>query len=299
MDAKPVRDQPPHDRALDHTTPARKAPGRFVLLDRALEGLPLFRLSDSAEAGAIVHAPPSGGRWRVLPSPGDRLPGTFDQDVYVEICRRYHESGARSDGAISFTLHAFLRSIGRRADGRTYEQLRGALARLERTMLESQGAYWSASTGAPIDGRFTVLSGVRIDRRRAIDQDQLSLFSSLAASEPGEARVILSPQLRANLAAAHVTMLSAAHYFALASPVARRLYRLIEVARSESVVTWRVDLAQLSDRIPLVQRYPSHLQRVLEPAHEMLVSAGLVRSAEFRQARRQWVVDYVLAARVR
>ena len=70
--------------------------------------------------------------------------------------------------------------------------------------------------------------------------------------------------------------------------------RTIEVARSESVVTWRVDLAQLSDRIPLVQRYPSHLQRVLEPAHEMLVSAGLVRSAEFRQARRQWVVDYVL-----
>lgn len=299
MDAKPARGHPAQENAHEHAAPARRAPGRFVLLDRALEGLPLFRLSDSADAGAIVYAPPSGGRWRVIPIPGDRLPGTFDQDVYVEICRRYHEAGARADGAISFTLHAFLRSIGRRADGRTYEQLRGALARLERTTLESQGAYWCASTGAPVDGRFTVLSGVRIDRRRAIDQDQLSLFSSLAASEPGEARVTLSPQLRANLEAGHVTMLSAAHYFALASPVARRLYRLIEVARSESTVTWRVDLSQLSDRIPLVQRYPSHLQRVLEPAHEMLVSAGLVRSAEFRQARRQWAVDYVLAARVR
>lgn len=299
MDSRPQRGQSPPEGALDQGAPVRRAPGRFVLLDRALEGLPLFRLSDSADAGAIVHAPPTGGRWRVLPSPGDRLPGTFDQDVYVEICRRFQESGARSDGAVSFTLHAFLRSIGRRADGRTYEQLRGALARLERTTLESQGAYWCASTGAAIDGRFTVLSGVRIDRRRAIDQDQLSLFSSLAASEPGEARVILSPQLRVNLAAGHVTMLSAGHYFALASPVARRLYRLIEVARSESVVTWRVDLSQLSERIPLVQRYPSHLQRVLEPAHEMLVSAGLVRSAEFRQTRRQWVVDYVLAARVR
>jgi hypothetical protein len=94
-------------------------------------------------------------------------------------------------------------------------------------------------------------------------------------------------------------MLSSAHYFALSSPVARRLYRLIEVARSESTLTWRVDLAHLADRVPLVQRYPSHLLRVLEPAHEMLVSAGLLRSADFRQVRRHWAVDYVLASRVR
>src|SRR5688572_21122228 len=82
-------------------------------------------------------------RWRVLPSPGDRLPGTFDQDVYVEILRRYHEAAPR-DGVVDFTLHAFLRSMGRRVDGRTYEQLRAALARLERTALESSGAYWDA-----------------------------------------------------------------------------------------------------------------------------------------------------------
>ena len=90
----------------------------------------LFRLSDSSDAGPVVHAPEAGGRWRVLPAPGDRLPGTFDQDVYVEVCRRFHENGAPADGGVTFTLHALLRSIGRRADGRTYEQLRGALVRL-------------------------------------------------------------------------------------------------------------------------------------------------------------------------
>jgi plasmid replication initiation protein len=268
-----------------------------VLLDRALESLPLFRLSDSSDGGAVIYAPDSGGRWRVLPAPGDRLPGTFDQDVYVEICRRFQESGARSDGALTFTLHAFLRSIGRRADGRTYEQLRGALTRLERTTLESQGAYWSAGAGNAIDARFAVLSGVSIDRRRNADKDQLPLFPTLAAAEPGDARITLSPQLRGNLAAGHVTMLSATQYFSLSSPVARRLYRLIEVARSESNVAWRVPLDRLAERIPLTQRYPSHLQRVLQPAHEMLVSAGIIRGADIRQLRRQWVVDYVLAAR--
>ena len=48
----------------------RRAMVRSIRLDRALEGLPLFRLSDSAEEGAIVWDGPEGARWRVLPAPG-------------------------------------------------------------------------------------------------------------------------------------------------------------------------------------------------------------------------------------
>jgi plasmid replication initiation protein len=274
----------------------RRAAMKRVTLDRSLEALPLFRLSDSADDAMISFTTDSGGRWRVLPAPGDRRPGTFDQDVYVEILRRHHEAAPR-DGVVSFTLHAFLRSMGRRVDGRTYEQLRAALARLERTALESSGAYWDATTGAPLEGRFTILTAVSIDRRRIAERDQLALFPTLTASEPGVARVALSPQLRANIAAHHTVTLSAPRYFALTSPVARRLYRLLEVARVEGTVTWRVELERLAEQLPLVQRYPSHLQRVLQPAHEMLIAAGLLRDAAFRQQQRQWFVDYVLGLR--
>jgi plasmid replication initiation protein len=279
----------------------RRSLARAIVLDRALEALPLFRLSDSSDDGAITYAPEGGGRWRVLPTPGDRLPGTFDQDVYVEVLHRFHEDGAPADGAVTFTLHAFLRSMGRKADGRTYEQLRGALARLERTTLESTGAYWNAAAGAAVDGSFTLFGAVSIDRRRLTDRDQLALFPVLAAGEPGEARVVLAPALRANLDAGHTVTLSAVHYRQLSSPVARRLYRLLEVAREgadgERPLAWRVALDRLAEQLPLAQRYPSHLQRVLQPAHEMLISAGLVRDATFRQEKREWFVDYVLASR--
>ena len=116
----------------------RRAPARSIDLDRSLEALPLFRLSDSADDDTIVYSDESGNRWRVLPSPGERMPGTFDQDVYVELLRRFAEADRPADGAISFTLHAFLRAMGRRVDGRTYDQLRGALSRLERTTLEDR-----------------------------------------------------------------------------------------------------------------------------------------------------------------
>jgi plasmid replication initiation protein len=276
-----------------HPAPRRRPPSRTVLLDRAIEALPLFRLSDSSEDSVVAFTTDGGGRWRVLPAPGERLPGTFDQDVYVELLRRFHESDCPSDGALTFTLHAFLRSMGRRVDGRTYEQLRGALGRLERTVLESEGAWFDATAKKHVAARFTLLGAVAIDRRRFTDREQLALFPSLASNEPGDARVTLAAAIRANIAAGHTVSLVAPRYFGLSSPVARRIYRLLEAMRPDTGTRWRVPLERLAEILPLAQRYPSHLQRVLQPAHEMLVAAGIVRKASIEQEGRAWSVEYV------
>ena len=145
----------------------RRVAARIVRLDRSLEALPLFRLSDSADDGVISWNDEQDRRWRVIPSPGERLPGTFDQDVYVELMHRFHEAGEPADGAIHFTLHAFLRAMGRRVDGRTYEQLRSALGRLERTTLESQGVYEVAPARERPELRFSVLTSAVVERRRS------------------------------------------------------------------------------------------------------------------------------------
>src|SRR5689334_21417465 len=274
----------------------RRAPARTALLDKWLEAVPVFRLSDSAEDGALAFVGDDQTRWRVLPSPGERLPGTFDQDVYVELMHRYQESGAPSDGVVTFTLHAFLRSMGRRVDGRTYEQLRAALTRLERTTIEhtavSEGGEGSGETG-----RFSIVSMAAVERRRLSERDQLPLFPTVATPDPGVARVTLSGIIRDHLANRDCVALSMPTYLAMQSPVARRLYRLIELARADDMVTWRVSLDRLREQLPLIQRFPSHLQRVLQPAHEMLESAGVIRTATFRQHQREWFVDYVVAPR--
>ncbi len=275
----------------------RRAASRTIRLDRSLEALPLFRLSDSSDGDAISLADAEGNRWRVLPGADDRMPGTFDQDVYVELLRRFNEADDPPDGVISFTLHSFLRAMGRRVDGRTYEQLRNALGRLERTTLESNGMYESATERPEGPLRFTLLSAVAIERRRTVDREQLTLFQAMTSSEPGVARVVLSAIVRGNLAAGHVVSLSAPCYWSLASPVARRLYRLLEVARAEERLTWRIGLDKLAEQLPLSQRYPSHLQRVLQPAHDMLIAAGVLRNAVMRQQRREWFVDYMLGSR--
>lgn len=270
--------------------------GRVALLDRSLEALPLFRLSDSAEEGALAYTNEAGARWRVLPAPGERLPGTFDQDVYVELMRRFHEAGAPADGVVTFTLHAFLRSMGRRVDGRTYGQLRAALARLERTELESFGSYVDAEAGHGVDLRFTVLGAVSVERRRAAERDQLGLFPVLADGEPGEARVVISTPIRRNLESGAVSRLPMGQYLALASPVARRLYRLIQVAVTNGLGSWQVPEQRLAEQLPLTQRYPSHVQRVLQPAHVALKAAGVIQDAIRHQHLGVWNVDYVIGS---
>jgi plasmid replication initiation protein len=278
-------------------TVKRRPHARVVHLDRSLEELPLFRLSDTSEEAGISFTTDAGGRWRVLASPGDRLPGTFDQDVYIELMRRYEEAGSPSDGVLTFTLHAFLRTMGRQADGRTYEQIRASLTRLERTSLQSVRAYYDAVVCGPIDTSFTLLASVMIERRRSSEREQLALFPTVIAAEPGEARVVISPVLRQNISARYAVPMNVGKYFSLPSPVARRLYRLIEVARANGMLTWRVSLERLREQLPLAQRYPSHLQRVLQPAHDMLKEAGVIREAVVRQQQREWFVDYVLAGR--
>jgi plasmid replication initiation protein len=275
----------------------RRAHARTVLVDRSLEEFPLFRLSDTSEDGAITYNTPDGGRWRVLAMPDDRLPGTFDQDVYIELMRRFQEAGEPADGALSFTLHSFLRSMGRQVDGRTYEQVRGSLTRLERTVLQSERCYFDAAVADLADVNFTLLSSVMIERRRVSERDQLALFPATVAADPGEARVVISPIVRQNLAARHIVPLSIARYLSLPSPVARRLYRLIEVARADGALAWRVSLDRLREQLPLAQRYPSHLQRVLQPAHDMLKASGVIREAVVRQQQREWYVDYMLAGK--
>jgi plasmid replication initiation protein len=273
----------------------RRTPARSVLLDKWLESVPVFRLSDSAEDGALTFLGDEGTRWRVLPAPGERLPGTFDQDVYVELMRRYQEGGAPADGVVTFTLHAFLRSMGRRVDGRTYEQLRGALTRLERTAIEYTRP--GSDDGLAETRRTSIVSVAAVERRRLSERDQLPLFPAVSTADPGIARVTIAPLIREHLANQDSISISMQTYLALQSPVARRLYRLVEVARADDMVAWRVSLDRLREQLPLIQRFPSHLQRVLHPAHMMLEAAGVLRGATFRQQQREWFVDYVVAPR--
>lgn len=109
--------------------------------------------------------------------------------------------------------------------------------------------------------------------------------------------MIISPTVRTNLAMRHTVTLSSVRYHALSSPVARRLYRILEVARADGRLSWRVPLERLAEQLPLTQRYPFTCNEFCNRHNETLLSAGLVRDIGIKQYERVWHVDYVLGAR--
>lgn len=66
------------------------------------------------------------------------------------------------------------------------------------------------------------------------------------------------------------------------------------VSVRDDEATWIVGLEELAELLPLAQRYPSHRQRVLDPAHVVLMEAGVVLDAAMRQDGRDWVAQYLL-----
>ena len=277
---------------------ARRRPAtRAVHLDRSLEALPLFKLSDSAEDAAISFTAEIGG-------PMARVAGP----------RRPPARHLRP-GRLLRVLHRFMMRA-RRATASSRSPCMPSCAPWVVAWMgapTSSCARRSCASSAPFSSRPARTAMPRRPRpawavHDAVtrcpssdagprDREQLTLFSTLTATEPGTpaSRSRRSPRehRRGLLGYARARSLSG-----LSSPVARRLYRLLEVARAEGSVSWRVALDRLAEQLPLSQRYPSHLQRVLQPAHEMLVAAGILRDASFKQQRRAWFVDYVLASKL-
>jgi len=65
-------------------------------------------------------------------------------------------------------------------------------------------------------------------------------------------------------------------YWSLPSPLAKRLYRLIDHQR-DSGLAWQTDFSSLRQQVPLPNySYPSEIKRILTPAHEELTKQGFL-----------------------
>ena len=208
-----------------------------MLLDRSLEELPLFRLSDTADDAAISYTTDDGGRWRVLASPGDRLarnvrPGRLRR---ADAALSARPASRRTARCRSRCTRSCARWAGRWTDARTSSSAARSLGSSARCCSRS-AAISTRPSRSLADVRFTLLSSVMIERRRSI-----GARSARAVSRHGRRRARRGARRASRRSsdrtsrARHVVPLNLARYLALPSPVARRLYRLIEVARAGGV----------------------------------------------------------------
>ena len=270
-------------------------PKSLVLAEGNFEEHPFFRIGDrNAGRGVLKYESELRTKeghvlkqsWTVMAAHGRGLPGRFDQDVYVALLQLIDEKGLPADGWLSFSLYELMDLMGRKHSGRDYQQVRDSLQRLATTSVESQNAFYHRGRKEYISDTFSLLSQVK-----------LSEYEDRAGGRTDRNRVLLSEYFVDSYKANYLKDIDTQLYWSLSSPVAKRLYRLIDKKRNGQRF-WEAELFSLRARIPLSDyKYASKIKEKLTPAHEELVEKEFLEAVNYRKGDKQELVGYKISER--
>ncbi len=252
----------------------------LVQVESNVEEWPVFQLGRSKNDSARVEHTITGEDGSELQqrlevsAPGKyRLPGRFDYDVYSAVLELLEiRGGMPEDGALGFSLHELILIMGIQPSGRTYEEVRRSLRRIAATVLESDNAFWSRGQKRHISDTFN-LWNIRFD----------SITDKNGSGSRHE--IEFGKLFRRSFEEHYLRGLDIEFYWKLDSPVAKRLYRLIDLKR-EGSASWNTDLFDLQKRIPIgPYAYVSKIKEKLSAAHEELISRGFLAGAGYEGKR--------------
>lgn len=258
-------------------SPSENSP--LVRAEANLEAYPLFAVKarNRKENHLVFERPIQGEdgttllqRWEVEPPAKLGMPGPFDQDVYLAVLQLLEmRGGMPRDGELHFSLYELSNILGWTKSGNTYEKIRQSLRRISSTTLTSENAYYSKAEERFLSDTFQVWSVhfSRTKRGNSVRERHTLRFHKIFIR---------------NYLAQYLKGLDPEFYWALPSPLAKRLYRLVDLERDGSLI-WKADLFNLRQQIPLTgYSYVSELKRALDPAHCELIRRSFLNGVEYR-----------------
>lgn len=255
--------------------------GNLVPAEGNFEEHPYFRVGDrNAGTGILCYENELKTKeghilqqsWTVRAAHGRGLPGRFDQDVYVALLHMIDQKGLPEDGWLSFSLYELVDLMGRKHSGRDYMQVRDSLKRMATTSIESVNAFYHRGRKEYLTDTFSLLLEVK-----------LAEIEEPGGERRDRNRILLSQFFVQSYKANYLKHIDSGFYWSLSSPIAKRLYRLIDKKRSGRRL-WEVELFSLRDRIPLSDyKYVSKIKEKLAPAHAELTEKRFLEEAGFRK----------------
>jgi hypothetical protein len=242
-----------------------------VQVESNIEEWPVFQLGRSKSDSVTVERTVQGENGNSLKqkmevsAPGKyRLPGRFDYDVYSAVLELLEVRGGMPEGgALRFSLHELILLMDLEPSGRTYEEVKTSLRRIAATVLESDNAFWSNGQRRHISDTFR-LWDVTFDS--VVDRNGLG----------SRHQIEFGTLFRRSFEEHYLRGLDIELFWELDSPVAKRLYRLVDLKRAGSA-SWTVNLFELQKQIPIgPYAYVSKIKEKLKAAHEELVERGFL-----------------------
>lgn len=250
----------------------------LVQVEPNIEEWPVFQLGRSKSNSAVVERTVQGEdgsslRQRMeISAPGKyRLPGRFDYDVYSAVLELLEiRGGIPESGTLGFSLHELILLMDLEPSGRTYEEVKRSLRRIAATVLESDNAFWSNGAQRHISDTFRLWD---------VTFDAVTDKNGYGSRH----RIEFGTLFKRSFEERYLRGLDIEFYWGLDSPVAKRLYRLVDLKRA-GTPTWGTDLFELQKQIPIgPYAYVSKIKEKLNAAHEELIERGFLSGMTYRE----------------
>lgn len=209
------------------------------------------------------------------------LPTSLDDEVLLGCVQLTKEAGFEHR-EVRFTRYDLLDRIGWKRDGKSYARISESLDRWAGTLIISDKAYWDKAGQCWVKDSFNVL-------------DRILWADFEGEGEPGWKRsaFIWGDFMWKSFQAGNLKELDFDFWLSLKSPVAKRLYRLLD-KRFYHRDTVSFDLQRLAfDKVGLSRKmHTGQIKEKLEPAHVELNERGVCKTEYVRQGRGKWEVVY-------
>ena len=255
----------------------------LVRVEVNFEEFPFFQPRKVSRMGSYAYERTTEGengarldqKWTVISSSESALPGSFDMDVFIAVLEVLERRGGMpASGTLEFSLYELAEVLGVKLGGRTYEDLKESLERIAMTSVRSENAFWVKGQKRHITDTFR-LWDITFDESQNKKGEKRSRH-----------RIEFGRIFMRSFHDHYLRGLDTDLYRALASPVAKRLYRIIDHARDGSG-TWETDLKELQRQIPIgPYKYPAKIREKLGKPHEELVATGFLSRASYPDRER-------------
>jgi len=215
--------------------------------------------------------------WKVLGSEEWGLPTPSDDAVVLVLLEITRELGFPQE--VYFTQRDILNRLGWPDNRGHYRKLEVAFNRLNSITIQSKNVFWDTTAGAFVNTGFHLIESFEIiskPGRRKSANGELPL-----------SRFVWGEPLWRSFKDGNLKPISLSTYFSLHLPIARRLYRFLDLVRYDGKPKYRIGLRKLAEEFLGLShaKYLSTYKNTLAPSHDELVAMGYLASVSYEEAR--------------
>jgi len=246
----------------------------FTLLSKRNKNQKTIEFSDWTTANGEV----AKREWIVTGSDKYGLPTAGDEELYIALMKVSKDINFENR-RIPIVRYQIAKLMGWGLDGKSYERIEQGLDRLSGVRIKAKNAFWDNEKKKYVTVNFGIIDDYYLydekpGKKSDLPQEELPI-SNFSWNE------VLFNSFKAG----NIKTVDAEFYFALKSPITKRLYRFLDKKKYGGKPKFEIGIKKLAALLPLKDDYPSHIKSTLEKAHDELTEKGFLSSVDYEKAR--------------